>query len=1067
MATELSPQYNPKEVEGKIYKLWEKSGFFNPDKLPAAKELRTKNLELRKPKRELSSKSLRSKFYDAKSFCIVVPPPNVTGSLHMGHALNAVIQDILIRKKRMEGFRTLWLPGTDHAGIATQNVVEKELRKQNISRHELGREKFLASVWEWKEKYGNIILDQFKKLGSSMDWSRVRFTMDEGYKKAVEEAFIHYYKKGWIYRGERTVNWCSRCATSLSDLEIEYREEKGKFYYIKYGPMVLGTARPETKLGDTALAVNPVDKRYKKYIGKEIIIRSVDSSVVREEQPRLKDIKIKVVADEAADPKFGTGVIKVTPAHDAADFGIYQRHPEILIIKVIGENGRMTKEAGARYEGLKVSEARKQIIEDLEKLGLMDHIEDYTHNVSLCYRCGTVIEPLLSKQWFLKMDELAKMAIKAARPVRAGSNGVKSGKIKFHPKRWEKIYFDWLGNIKDWCISRQIWWGHRLPVWYCMGSHIQTEKKMGFAGDIVPQVFINKTRTYRLRDHGFKIGDRVAFENSATGEIFGYAVITEIKKTTAGEIDLKDPKHYKIYNTCEELITAFKHHPQKINKGTISENTLVWIYTYRFEPADKSGSCIRLNPVVKGNWFFVRHGETDFNKERRIQGQTAGGPLNELGKKQAYETAQRLKPYKIDLIISSDLARAKDTAEIIAKELNAEIIFDAALRERNYGIAEGTTPEERKQHYPELEDRLKEYTFVPDGGENLPTMEKRIYRALAQHKKNHLHKNIVIISHGATLKGLFRKLKNIPFNEFSEFTIHNAGVIHVSISDPCEKCGSDLAEQDTNVLDTWFSSALWPLATLGWPDKTGDLKNFYPTSVLSTARDIINLWVARMVFSGLEFMGKPPFKDIIIHATILTKDGKRMSKSLGTGIDPMILIEKYGADAARFGLIWQAMGNQDIHWSEEHVVAGKKFANKIWNASRFVLLQIPNSKFQTPNKSQIPNSKFQTSADKKILKQLEKTKKDVSKSIDKYEFGQALHALYEFYWHEFCDVYIETAKSQITNHKSQAATENILLYVLIESLKLLHPFMPFVTEEIWSHLPLKDKKLLLVENWPT
>ena len=850
MASELpAPQYNPKDVEEKIYKLWEESGLFNPDKPPTTHNLKS------------------------KTFSIVVPPPNVTGSLHMGHALNAVIQDILIRKKRMEGFKTLWLPGTDHAGIATQNVVEKELRKEGKSRHELGREKFLEAVWQWKEKYGNIILDQFKRIGSSMDWSRTRFTMDEAYKKAVEEAFIHYYKKGLIYRGERTINWCTRCATSLSDLEIEYREEKGKFYYIKYGPVVLGTVRPETKLGDTALAVNPKDKRYKQYIGKEITIQSVDSSVPREEPSQLKDIKIKMVADEAADPEFGTGVIKVTPAHDATDFEIYQRHPDIPILKVIGENGRMTKETGARYVGLKVVEARKQIIEDLEKLGLMDHIEDYTHNVSLCYRCGTVIEPLLSKQWFLKMDVLAKQAVVA----------VKSGKVKFHPKRWEKVYFDWLGNIKDWCISRQIWWGHRLPVWYCMGVHSQTEKKMGFAGDVVPQIFIDKTRTYRLRDHGFKIGDRVAFENSATGEIFGFATITEIKKTTAGEIDLKDPKHHKIYNTREELVVAFKRHPQKISLNTINEKTPVWVYTYDFKPV-------------------------------------------------------------------SD------------RELIEQFIVSA------------------------------------------------------------------------------EKPKQCPF---------------------CKNCD---VEQSADVLDTWFSSALWPLATLGFPDKTDDLKNYYPTSVLSTARDIINLWVARMVFSGLEFTGKVPFQDVIIHATILTKDGKRMSKSLGTGIDPMTLVEKYGADATRFGLIWQAMGNQDIHWSEEHVVAGKKFANKLWNSSRFVLLQ--NPKFEILNPKQIPNSKFQTPADKKILAALKKTKKEVSMRIEKYEFGQALHILYDFFWHQYCDVYLEKSKLQTTNYKLQTTTKRILLYVLSESLKLLHPFMPFITEEIWSRLPKKDKNLLIVEQWP-
>lgn len=700
MPSEFDKPYDPKEREEKIYKLWEESGFFNPDKLPTINPDVKSGL---RPKR--------------RSFTIALPPPNVTGSLHMGHALNATIQDILIRKKRMEGFLTLWIPGTDHAGIATQNAVEKELKKRGVSRHDLGREKFLEKIWEWKEKYGNIILDQLKKLGASCDWSRARFTMDAEYQKAVEAAFSHYQKKGWIYQGERTINWCPRCATSLSDLEIEYKEEDGKFYYIKYGPLTLGTVRPETKLGDTALAVNPKDKRYKNYVGKEITIQSVDSSQPRGEEPKLKNIKIKVIADAAADPEFGTGVIKITPAHDLADFEIYQRHPEIPILRVIDEKGKMNKNAGVRYEGLKAKEAREQIVHDMQKLGLIEKIEDYKHNVAVCYRCGTVLEPLLSKQWFLKMSELAKLAAKA----------VKSGKVKFYPKRWEKVYFDWLnpptGGLKDWCVSRQIWWGHKIPV---------------------------------------------------------------------GGVD--------------------------------------------------------------------------------------------------------------------------------------------------------------------------------------------------------------------------------------------------------------------DVLDTWFSSALWPFATLGWPEKTKDLAMFYPTQVLSTARDIINLWVARMIFSSEEFLGVAPFSDVIIHATILAKSGQRMSKSLGTGVDPMDLINKYGADATRFGLIWQAMGGQDIHWSEEHVIAGKKFCNKLWNSARFVLLKIPNSKLQITNK--IPKPKAQV--DQQILTRLRTTQKNVSKLIDKYEFGQALHILYDFFWHEFCDKYIEESKKN--------PNPEVLLCVLRESLKMLHPFMPFITESIWQKLP-ETKNLLMVEDW--
>jgi len=690
MPKELPSQYNPKNVEESIYRKWETSGFFNPDNLP-------------KRKRE--------------TFSIVVPPPNITGSLHMGHALNATIQDILIRKKRMEGYKTLWLPGMDHAGIATQNAVEKQLKKEGTSRHALGREKFLERVWQWREQYGDVILDQLKKLGASMDWSRTRFTMDADYQEAVKTAFMHYYKKGWIYRAERVINWCTRCGTSLSDLELEYKEEDSKLYYIKY-PLVeskeyilVATTRPETMLGDSAVAVNPKDKRYKHLVGKKVLLP-------------IQNREIPIIADSKIEMEFGTGAVKVTPAHDILDAEIGERHKLPSHI-AIGSDGKMTKDAGPICEGLKVAECRTAVIEELKKQNLIEKEEPYQHNIAVCGRCNTTIEPLPSMQWFLKMDTLAEQAAKA----------VRSGKVRFHPKRWEKVYFDWLKSIRDWTISRQIWWGHKIPI---------------------------------------------------------------------------------------------------------------------------------------------------------------------------------------------------------------------------------------------------------DGVDD--------------------------------------------------------------------------------VLDTWFSSALWPFATLGWPQKTKGLKTFYPTHVLSTARDIINLWVTRMIFSGIEFVGREPFRDVIIHATILTKEGKRMSKSLGIGSDPIELIERYGADATRFGLIWQSMGGQDIHWAEEHVIAGRKFCNKIWNSARFVMMQIKNDRPPTFTKASVGKAK--TPADKKILASLEKTKKEVSKRIEKYEFGHALHTLYDFYWHTFCDEYLEISKSQMRDEKQKIPTQTILLSVLAESLKLLHPFMPFLTEEIWEELPMKNKKLLIIEQWP-
>lgn len=679
---ELPTQYEPKENEDKIYQLWEKSGYFNPDNLKTKKT--------------------------AKTYTIAIPPPNVTGELHMGHALNAFIQDVLIRWKRMQGFKTLWVPGTDHAGIATQNVVEKKLKKEGLNRHILGKEKFLEKIWEWREEYGDLILEQLKKMGSSCDWSRTAFTMDKNYQDAVKAAFLHYYKKGWIYQGERVINWCVKCQTSLSDLELEHKEEKGHLWYIKYPQITVATTRPETMLGDTAVAVNPRDKRYKKLIGQKIILP-------------LTGREIPIIADRTIDPEFGTGAVKVTPAHSMADAEIALRN-NLPAIQVINTLGKMTEKAGARFEGLSVLDARQKVVEELEKEGLLEKTEDYLHQIPHCYRCDRAIEPLVSQQWFLKMDELAKVAMEA----------VKSGKVKFHPKRWEKIYFDWLDNIRDWCISRQIWWGHKIPI---------------------------------------------------------------------------------------------------------------------------------------------------------------------------------------------------------------------------------------------------------DGVDD--------------------------------------------------------------------------------VLDTWFSSALWPFAVLGWPKKTKDLREFYPTDTVSTARDIINLWVSRMIFSGLEFNKKPPFKDVIIHATILNKDGQRMSKSLGTGRNPLELVSQYGADATRFGMIYQVLNNQDIKFAEENILMGKKFANKIWNANRFVLAQIGNAKIIVPDAKSLAKNKNLTAADKRILKKLSAITKKIDKNLENFQFGKAAHSLYDFFWHDFCDKYIEEAKKQ-----DNLQTKKILAFILLNSLKLLHPFMPFVTETIYQKLPFVKRDCLMIEEWP-
>jgi len=698
--------YNPKDTESGMYALWEQSGYCNPDAL-------SRN--------------------NGKPFAIFLPPPNITGNLHMGHALNATLSDILIRMRRMQGYDAVWFPGTDHAGIAAQNVVEKELKKEDTTRHKLGREAFVARVWEWKEKYGGIIIDQFKKIGASCDWSRIRFTLDPAYAEAVRDAFIHYHDAGLLYRAYRTINWCTRCATGISDLEVEYKEEEGTLYYIHYGPFMVATSRPETKFGDVALAVNPRDKRYAQYIGTKIEITTLDTTT----EGKTMTVRLPIVGDEAVDMVFGTGVIKVTPAHDITDFEIGERHA-LPMQQVIDVRGKMMN--AGRFDGLKVMEAREKVVAELRSAGLIEREEKYMRNAAVCSRCSTVIEPLPSRQWFLKMNNLAQATLSA----------MEKGDTTIIPANFTGPYKAWLETTRDWCVSRQLWWGHQLPVWLC----------------------------------------------------------------------------------------------------------------------------------------------------------AAGG----------------------------------DDAYVVAKEK--------------------------------------------------PTA--------------------------------------------------------------CPACGKCAMTQTEDVCDTWFSSALWPFAGLSVADK----KRFYPSQVLITARDIINLWVGRMVFSGLEFMKSVPFKDVFIHATVLTKTGQRMSKSLGTGIDPLALIEKYGADATRFGIIWQAMGTQDIRFDETAIVAGGKFANKIYNAARFVMGRL------TDTPSQVIDITQATNADRTIVSRLIKTKQAVETHIAQYEFGQALHALYDFFWHDYCDIYLEAVKKE-----SGSETDAVLYTVLIGSLTLLHPFMPFVTEYVWQELLHKEESLLMIADW--
>jgi len=708
----IAKTYEPSQVEEKLYKKW------------------------------LDKKYFSARVDHSKTpYTIVIPPPNITGQLHMGHALNNTIQDILIRWRRMQGYCTLWLPGTDHASIATEAKIVEAMAKEGLTKEAIGREKFLERAWEWKRVYGGRIVEQLKKLGSSCDWDRERFTMDEGLSEAVKEVFIRLYQKGLIYRGERIINWCPKCNTSISDAEVDFEEKQGNFWHIKYPVkdsneyIVVATTRPETMLGDTAVAVHPDDERYRHLIGKTLVLPLVNR-------------EIPVIADTYVEKDFGTGAVKITPAHDPNDFEVGLRH-NLPLIKVMNDDATMNENA-CQYAGMDRYEARKQIVKDLEQSGLLLKIEPHTHNVGTCYRCSTVIEPMVSKQWFVKMKPLAEPAIEA----------VRNGSIVFIPERFSKIYFNWMENIQDWCISRQLWWGHRIPAYYCKScGHMMVEREM---------------------------------------------------------------------------------------------------------------------------------------------------------------------------------------------------------------------------------------------------------------------------------------------------------------PDKCPQCGSSSIIQDEDTLDTWFSSALWPFSTLGWPENTEDLQYFYPTSVLVTAYDIIFFWVARMIFSGLEQMGKEPFKYVLIHGIVRDAQGRKMSKSLGNGIDPLEIIEKYGTDALRYALtIGNSPGN-DLRFSDEKVEASRNFANKIWNASRFVLMNFD----ENIDFSKVDASKF-TLADKWILSKTNKIVKEVSENLEKFELGIALQKIYEFIWEEFCDWYIELVKPRLydRHNSTRLEAQYVLNHVLCTAMKLLHPFMPFITEEIYTHL-INDDESIMISKWP-
>lgn len=891
MSKELPPQYDPKQIEDSIYRMWEESGFFNPDELPRAR--------------------------NAKPFTIIMPPPNASAAMHIGNAVGVVLQDTLIRYKRMRGFKTLWLPGTDHAGFETQVVFDKKLDKEGRSRFAIPRDQLYQEMFAFTQENKKLVEGQLRKLGASCDWSRKKFTLDPDIVQKTQDAFVEFYEKGLVYRGERVVNWCVKHQTALADLETTYIEKKDTLYYFQYGPFVIATARPETKFGDKYVVMHPKDKRYAAYKDRQTInLEWINGPITA-----------TIIKDDAIDMSFGTGVMTITPWHDAVDFEIAERH-KLDKQQIIDRLGRLLPIA-EEFSGMKITDARQLIAEKLKQKGLLVKIDEgYNHKIAVCYKCNQPIEPQILPQWFLSMKPLAKKAIEA----------VEQEKIAFVPGRFKKTYFAWLRNIRDWNLSQQITWGIRIPAWFCI--------------------------------------------------------------------------------SCGQT---------------------------------------RIRPKITGNWFFVRHGETDWNIAKKIQGHTDIG-LNEKGREQARTAAQQLKSQKIDLVVSSDLARARETAEIIAHELKAEIVLDPALRERSYGEFEGLTGDQvREQGFEHIwEDPL---SSAPKG-ESIRQVEERVLKTLRHHKKNHAHKNILIVSHGGTLSTLLANLRNITHAEAKNIPLHNASVMHFSITRPCEKCRSDFVEQDPDVFTTWFSSGQWPFLTLGFPDSK-DYKTFYPTDVMETGWDILFFWVARMVMLGVARTGKIPFKTVYLHGLVRDKDRQKMSKSRGNVLDPLGVAAEYGTDAVRMALIVGNLPGNDSTISEEKIRGYRNFANKIWNATRFVLIHIdapPDAKKVTYGKK-----------DQTMRAKLKKLVRETTKDMDNFRFHHAADRLYHFFWHYYADKMIEEMKPKLAREDGNVEKETaraLLLEFHTTLMILLHPFMPFITEKIWQSLPTKNKNMLMIEHWP-
>jgi len=1011
---ELEKNYNIASEE-EIYNKWEESGFFNPDNCVTA--------GIVDPKKPV--------------FSVLMPPPNVTGILHLGHAMENSLMDIEARFHRMKGEKTLFLPGVDHAAVATQAKVEAELMKQGIKnpRAELGREGLLAKIREYADQAKATIITQIKNIGSSCDWSRLAYTFDEKRSKIVFELFKKMFADGLIYRGSRMINWDPKLQTTISDDEIVWEEETVPFYYLQYGPFVIATARPETKFGDKYVVMHPDDERYQKYNdGDQFECEWLNGKITA-----------TVIKDESIDREFGTGVMTITPYHDLTDFEIAKRH-DLIGEQIIDFQGKLLPIAG-EFAGMDILEARPKIAEKLKAKGLLVKVEEnYVHRVAHGDRSKGMIEPQVKEQWFVDVNKKIPAKNKSLKElmreaVTVGLNNKENKKVNIIPERFTEAYLKWIDNLRDWCISRQIWWGHRIPIWYYSGPEKNSLSKMGFHETIVPELLEKgKSRTYRLRDHGFKVGDLVAFENSGSQTLFGTAKITAIKQLTVSQIELPDFIHSGKYQTTSELIEAFKKmHPEK----EVTEETPAWIYDYEFKPSENNSERKIWSPQTITELQIMRHGITDWNKEKRVQGDTEV-PLDEDNIGEIEALIPKLKSEQFDLIISSTQMRAQQTAEIIREKLELPLETNNLLVERDYGDFEGEKVDEINKEYPDYQKN--KITFdIPGEEETYEQVKIRVEKFLEYINKNHSNQKILVITHNAVTRAFHMVTKEVGDEEASNYKLNHGEIEKYLILDGQYKLKD--WTQDSDTLDTWFSSGAWTFSTLQGEDR----KIYHPTTWMQMGYEILFFWLARMILMTAYYLDEIPFKSVYIHGILRDKDGKKFSKSLGNGIDPIEMSKKYGADALRLALLANVSPGNDACFYEEKVEHYRNFINKLWNISRFILGKDGELKMIAKQ------PKPKTEADKWLLSRLSETTNIVTEALENYKFSLAIDTLYDFTWSDFADWYLEIAKVE-------GEKEEILHYVLPTVLKLWQPFAPFVTQTIWEQAGQKD--LLMVSPWP-